>query len=65
MRDVAVNIARGRRRYIGACMAYHVGHRDEAKRLICMIDTEDRANRVFQEMIRTRLAFPTFDGIAF
>jgi hypothetical protein len=44
-----------------ACMAYHVGDRDKAKRLMSMIDTKDRADRVFREMIRTRFAFPTFD----
>lgn len=46
---------------LAACMTYQVGDRDEAKRLMSIIDTEDRANRVFREMIRTPFGLPTFD----
>lgn len=45
----------------GACLAYHSGDKDQAKRLMALIDTEERAERLFREMIRTRFDFPTFD----
>lgn len=44
-----------------ACLAYHFGDRDRARRLIGQMDTEARADRLFLEAIRTRLSFPTFN----
>lgn len=44
-----------------ACVAYHLGDRPRAKRLLGMLDAEGRAERLFLEAIRSRFAFPTFN----
>lgn len=44
----------------GACLAHHLGDPDRAKRLMSLIDTEERAERLFLDLIRTRLDFPAF-----
>jgi hypothetical protein len=45
----------------GACLTYHAGDVGRAKRLMALIDTEERAERIFRDMIRKRFDFPTFD----
>jgi hypothetical protein len=43
-----------------ACLAYHHGERERAKRLMGLIDTEARAERLFLEVIRGRFGLPGF-----
>jgi hypothetical protein len=44
-----------------ACLAYHLGEPDRAKRLLDMIDSDERAETVFRDLIRRRFAFEAFD----
>lgn len=43
-----------------ACRAYCAGDRDKAKRLMALIDTEERAERLFLDLIRTRFDIPGY-----
>lgn len=45
---------------VGACLAYNAGERERAQRLMDLIDTEERAERMFCDLIRARFEFPTF-----
>lgn len=50
----------GRDAVVSACFAYHLGDRERSRRMLGLLETEDRAERVFLELIRDRFAFPSF-----
>jgi hypothetical protein len=47
--------------FTSACLAYHLGDRERGRRLLGLIDTEERAERLFLEAIRDRFGVPTFN----
>lgn len=51
----------GRDAFTSACLAYHLGDRERGRRLLGLIDTEGRAERLFLEAIRSRFGVPTFN----
>lgn len=47
--------------FTSACLAYHLGDRERGRRLLGLIDTEERAERLFLEAVRSRFSVPTFN----
>ena len=47
--------------FTSACLAYHLGDRERGRRLLGLVDTEERAERLFLEAIRSRFGVPTFN----